>query len=117
MAISGSYRERLVALYHAYNPAKLHTVEGTLKKFSGKEEVAIQQLVRRYGPEPAPLTSQETSRLLTTASTGGVSRASPSVGPTTETCQATPPRRLETQRLPHRRSSDVRSQVTPDSRS
>ncbi|CAM43904.2 conserved hypothetical protein [Leishmania braziliensis MHOM/BR/75/M2904] len=84
MAISGSYRERLVALYHAYNPAKLHTVEGTLKKFSGKEEVAIQQLVRRYGPEPAPLTSQETSRLLTTASTGGVSRASPSVGPTTE---------------------------------
>ncbi|KAK7199847.1 hypothetical protein NESM_000032500 [Novymonas esmeraldas] len=65
-AVGGRYRERLVALYHAYNPAKLHTVEGTLKKFAGKEEVAIQQLVRRYGAEPPPLSPEESRALLST---------------------------------------------------
>ncbi|KPA80045.1 hypothetical protein ABB37_05062 [Leptomonas pyrrhocoris] len=62
----GRYRERLLALYHTYNPSKLHTVEGTLKKFAGKEEVAIQQLVRRYGPEPPALTDAEVQELLQT---------------------------------------------------
>ncbi|AYU83489.1 hypothetical protein, conserved [Leishmania donovani] len=83
MAIGGNYRERLVAFYNAYNPAKLHTVDGTLKKFSGKEEVAIQQLVRRYGAEPAPLNREEAHRLLTTAGAGGVSNTPPSASPTT----------------------------------
>ncbi|KPI84072.1 hypothetical protein ABL78_6875 [Leptomonas seymouri] len=66
--VNGRYRERLVALYHTYNPSKLHTVEGTLKKFSGKEEGAIQQLVRRYGPEPPALTTEEAYELLQSAS-------------------------------------------------
>ncbi|CAG9583658.1 conserved hypothetical protein [Leishmania major strain Friedlin] len=83
MAIGANYRERLVALYNAYNPAKLHTVEGTLKKFSGKEEVAIQQLVRRYGAEPAPLNREEARKLLTTAGAGGVPSTPPSASPTT----------------------------------
>lgn len=78
MTIGGNYRERLVSFYNAYNPAKLHTVEGTLKKFSGKEEVAIQQLVRRYGAEPPPLRPEEAYRLLTAASAGGVSSTPPS---------------------------------------
>jgi hypothetical protein len=69
--VGGRYRERLVALYHAYNPSKLHTVEGTLKKFAGKEEAAIQQLVRRYGPEPPALSIEEAYELL--KSVGGSS--------------------------------------------
>lgn len=73
------YRERLVALYHAYNPSKLHTVEGTLKKFAGKEEAAIQQLVRRYGPEPPALTTQEALGLLK-----GASGSSPMTSPRTQ---------------------------------
>lgn len=52
----GRYRERLIALYSAYNPQKLNTVDGSLKKYAGKEEAIIQKLVLRYGPEP-PLPS------------------------------------------------------------
>lgn len=48
-----SYFERLTAIYTKYHPDKLETIPGTLKKFAGREEDAIRQLVRKYGPEPA----------------------------------------------------------------
>ncbi|KAG5490009.1 hypothetical protein JKF63_00128 [Porcisia hertigi] len=72
-SVDGRYRERLVALYHMYNPPKLHTVEGTLKRFAGKEEMAIQQLVRRYGAEPPPLTAEEALSVLAAVGASGSS--------------------------------------------
>ena len=47
-----SYRDRMVAIYEKYEPAKVSTVDSTLEKFKGKEEAVIKKLVEKYGPEP-----------------------------------------------------------------
>lgn len=51
-----TYRNRLLLLYSVYDPDKVRCVDGTLKKYKGREEAVIQHLVRKYGPEPDPLT-------------------------------------------------------------
>ncbi|GET93204.1 hypothetical protein, conserved [Leishmania tarentolae] len=88
--IGSNYRERLVAFYKVYNPAKLHTVEGTLKKFAGKEEVAIQQLVRRYGPEPAPVNSEEACRVQAATDACGMPSTPPNDRPATTSGSSNP---------------------------
>ncbi|CAD2214235.1 hypothetical protein AGDE_14904 [Angomonas deanei] len=56
-----AYRDRLTAIYQKYDPSKLHTVEGTLQKFKGKEEQVIKKLVERYGPEPVAAEERDVS--------------------------------------------------------
>ncbi|CUG89084.1 Hypothetical protein, putative [Bodo saltans] len=48
-----SAKERIVAIYQKYDPAKVSTVDATLEKFKGKEEAVIKKLVEKYGPEPS----------------------------------------------------------------
>lgn len=50
--MSRSYRDRVIAIYEAYAPEKLPTVDNALKKYDGHEEALIETLVQRYGPEP-----------------------------------------------------------------
>jgi hypothetical protein len=49
-----TYKERITALFEKYDPAKLSQVDALLKKYQGKEEQAIAQLVKKMGPEPDP---------------------------------------------------------------
>ncbi|KEG11642.1 hypothetical protein DQ04_02411070 [Trypanosoma grayi] len=51
-SVTGSYRSRLISIYQRYEPAKIGTVDATLRKFKGREEAVIRQLVKKYGPEP-----------------------------------------------------------------
>lgn len=47
-------RERIVRMYHKYNPSKLGELEEViLPKYIGKEEELIAGLCAKYGPEPA----------------------------------------------------------------
>lgn len=52
-----TFRERMIAIYEAYEPSKVSTVDGTLEKYKGKEEAVIKKLVEKYGPEPTPAQS------------------------------------------------------------
>ena len=45
-----SHRERLVAFYTKHNPSKLGTVDKTLAKFKGREDVLFQKLADKYEP-------------------------------------------------------------------
>ncbi|KAG5465437.1 hypothetical protein CUR178_00140 [Leishmania enriettii] len=47
-----AYYHRLVAIYSTYRPEKLSKVKGTLRRYAGREEEVIRQLVMKYGPEP-----------------------------------------------------------------
>ncbi|SYZ69957.1 hypothetical_protein [Leishmania braziliensis MHOM/BR/75/M2904] len=47
------YRRRMRAMYLKYDPRQLHKVEEALHLYRGYEEDVLQQLVKRYGPEPA----------------------------------------------------------------
>ena len=51
--VQRSYKERIVAIFQQYDPAKVGQADALLKKHAGKEESVIAQLVRKYGPEPA----------------------------------------------------------------
>ena len=48
-----SYKERVVRLLSAYAPDKVGNADALLTKFAGKEEELIQNLVSKFGPEPA----------------------------------------------------------------
>lgn len=54
-----TYRERMVALYEAYDPSKVGSVDATLEKYKGKEEAVIKKLVEKYGPEPSSQSAAE----------------------------------------------------------
>ena len=49
---TGSYKERVVALFNKYDPNKVKTVDQLLTKNEGKEQALIRILVKKYGPEP-----------------------------------------------------------------
>ena len=49
-----SYRERVEAIYAKYNPDKKHQVDTVMSQYAGREATLINQLVAKYGPEPAP---------------------------------------------------------------
>ncbi|KAG5464699.1 hypothetical protein LSCM4_00140 [Leishmania orientalis] len=83
MAIGGRHRESREALCQAYNPVKLHTVQGTVEKLADEVMTSIQQLVECSEAGPAPLTPGEACKLLTAAGTDGVSCTSPSTTPAT----------------------------------
>eukprot|EP00796_Vickermania_ingenoplastis_P005049 gene5049-3636_t len=84
-----TYRERLCAIYSAYDPPKLRFVDGTLQKYKGREEAVIRQLVLKYGPEPSfkeltivtegmsPTTNNEEAILLETFSPCSAKELSP----------------------------------------
>lgn len=46
------HRERLERFYRAYNPDKLHEIDGVLERFRGRETKLFSSLVKKYGPEP-----------------------------------------------------------------
>ena len=46
------YRARVMAMYQKYQPDKLATVDTLMAKAAGEEDVLIQRLVEKYGPEP-----------------------------------------------------------------
>ena len=48
------HRDRLVAFYKKYNPAKLDTVDATLSTFSGKEDDLFQKLEAKYVKDGIP---------------------------------------------------------------
>ena len=50
-----SYQSRLIAFYTRYAPDKLSTVDATLTKYAGREELMFEALVAKYGPEPPML--------------------------------------------------------------
>ena len=52
MLVSDPFRDRLSAFYLRYNPGKLQSVPDALQKYAGREEELMEQLVRKYGPEP-----------------------------------------------------------------
>lgn len=47
-----SYRDQLVAFYQKHNPSKIDSVEATLRKYAGKEEIMFQKLRAKYEPLP-----------------------------------------------------------------
>ena len=47
-----SYRDRVVAIYTKYKPAKLGSVDKNLEQYKGQEEALIEVLVKKFGPEP-----------------------------------------------------------------
>jgi len=49
-----TYRDRVEALYKKYDPAKVGQTDATLAKYRGKEAAVIAALVKKYGPEPTP---------------------------------------------------------------
>uniref|UniRef100_A0A7S1LQ08 Uncharacterized protein n=1 Tax=Neobodo designis TaxID=312471 RepID=A0A7S1LQ08_NEODS len=53
-ASSLTYRDRVEALYKKYDPAKVGQTDATLAKYRGKEAAVIAALVKKYGPEPTP---------------------------------------------------------------
>ena len=48
------HRTRLVAFYQKYAPEKVKRVDDALQAYQGDEEAMFAELVRKYGPEPAP---------------------------------------------------------------
>jgi hypothetical protein len=48
------YRNRAIAIYKAYRPDKIASVDEGLRKFKGQEHLFIEALVKKYGPEPRP---------------------------------------------------------------
>jgi hypothetical protein len=51
--LADSFHDRLCAFYLRYNPGKLQSVPDMLQRYAGQEEELMQQLVRKYGPEPS----------------------------------------------------------------
>jgi len=55
-----NYKARATAIYLTYAPDKVGRVDAAMKAYAGQEEVLIEALVAKYGPEPeddrAPLT-------------------------------------------------------------
>jgi len=49
---SRTYRDRVLAIYQAYAPARAALADGALQAYRGREERLIRTLVRKYGPEP-----------------------------------------------------------------
>jgi hypothetical protein len=49
-----SYRQRVLAIYQKYVPARVDAVDSTLAKYAGRENELIEALVAKYGPELAP---------------------------------------------------------------
>ena len=54
-----SYLERVEALYKAYKPDKAAKAAGQVQQWAGQEEALIQQLVTKYGPEPADAPAEQ----------------------------------------------------------
>lgn len=52
------FRSRIVAMYKAYQPDKVGTVDATLAKYTGREKQLIAALVSKYGPEPTSSLSE-----------------------------------------------------------
>ena len=52
-----SYQERVMAMYKVYKPAKIDKVEKQLADWAGQEEELIQELVKKWGPEPTAHTA------------------------------------------------------------
>ncbi|CUG88272.1 Hypothetical protein, putative [Bodo saltans] len=71
----GNYRARLVALYEAYAPAKLNSIDGALEKYKGSEDALIEALVMKYGPEPSAAAAVNSTP--TAASPSAAAAASP----------------------------------------
>jgi hypothetical protein len=86
-----AYRDRLTAFYRRYNPGKLSGIDETLRKYAGEEAFLMDQLVRKYGPEPSSplLGSHMTGRLVTSQDGSPAHPSSPQPrsfeGSTTET--------------------------------
>ena len=53
-----SLRDRMVALYNHYDPAKASSVDALLAKYKGKEEQILAKMVDKYGPEPPAPSAQ-----------------------------------------------------------
>ena len=51
-ALIDAYRKRVIAMYKKYNPVKLASVETALKMYEGQEDLLIEALIKKYGPEP-----------------------------------------------------------------
>ena len=68
------YRARALAMYRKYNPAKVDTVDQGLKRFAGQEELLIEALVKKYGPEPSPDEAGEESKPNANESSNGGSQ-------------------------------------------
>ena len=49
----GAFRARVVAFYNQYNPSKVDTIDSIMAQYEGRESQLIDQLVKKYGPEPA----------------------------------------------------------------
>jgi hypothetical protein len=52
------FEKRLEAFYAKYAPEKLANVSQLLEKFKGTEEAMMQELVKKYGPEPLPSSAE-----------------------------------------------------------
>ena len=78
-----SYKDRVVAIYQKYEPAKVGQADATLEKFKGKEEQVIAALVKKYGPEPPPPAAHESASSPAPAApapTAAAHAASPAAG-------------------------------------
>jgi hypothetical protein len=49
---NGNYRKRIEAIFNAYAPHRLDTIDAMLSKYKGNEETVIEALVSKYGAEP-----------------------------------------------------------------
>ena len=47
------YRSRVIAMYETYMPSKLASLDVMLDRYKGSEDVLIEALVGKYGPEPS----------------------------------------------------------------
>lgn len=91
-ATDNVFRERLVAFYRRYNPGKLSGVDETLRKYAGEEALMMDQLVRKYGPEPSsPLLGSHAAGRLVTSHGGSPSHHSSSSQPASFEASATEP--------------------------
>ena len=81
-----TYKERMTAIFNKYDPDRVNAVNGTLKKYAGREEVAIKALLNKYGATEEPVDTG-------IAATGFVSLSPP---PATATATATPSSKILT---------------------
>eukprot|EP00760_Papus_ankaliazontas_P032583 PhM_4_TR5896/c1_g1_i2/m.67499 len=51
---SDAWRARLTRFYQVYNPEKLDMIDAILQNNVGFEEKVLEELVKKYGPEPIP---------------------------------------------------------------
>lgn len=47
-----STKERVIRIYASYEPAKLPNVDKLMREWAGREEILVQSLCAKYGPEP-----------------------------------------------------------------